>query len=657
MRRMLRNRQLARLACWAVLGLVVSGGSVSWAAGQVPQSDVARQWPQSPSVAEPGGIFSREGGWQPSRSLILGVLSGTITTFLLVILYWNHSLRKTVAMRTASLRRELDERQKAQQALKELADELEQRVKERTFALKQEVEERTRSEQAARVSEERFRALFQNISDAVCISDGNGRILAVNQQACLELGYTFEELTALSIPDIEPSCDLAQAQAVFVEVRQKGSLTFEAVNRRRDGSCLPVEINGRFIDFDGKPAMLSVGRNISARRKAEEERQQLLVREQEARKQAEVASQAKDQFIAALSHELRTPLTPVLLTLCEWRREGALEESRREDLEMVVRDVELEIRLIDDLLDITRIAKGKLHMTHQLCDLHQIVQQATRMFREGEGARISPHLAEGLWVHGDPVRLRQVVWNLLSNARKFTPVDGGIVVRAERRDGMAYVSVRDNGVGIAQKDIASLFTAFMQLMPSEGARPQGLGLGLTISRAIAVAHGGELVCVSDGPGKGAEFVLSVPLVELPAEPTPPQPPTAPVSAPQAVAAPGQSVLLVEDHVDTARLFSRLLAKAGYHVKVAHSLAGARQTLADWKPDLLVSDLGLPDGMGYELMAQLRQEGRVPGISVSGYGTPEDISRSREAGFAEHLTKPVTATRLLEVVGRVLAAKS
>jgi CheY-like chemotaxis protein len=275
------------------------------------------------------------------------------------------------------------------------------------------------------------------------------------------------------------------------------------------------------------------------------------------------------------------------------------------------------------------------------------------MFSDGAGAPIGLTVSRSeLPVHADAARLHQIVWNLLSNARKFTPADGSISVRVEQVDATACVTVADNGAGISAEDIPRLFTAFTQL-EDEKSRPEGLGLGLAISRSIAEAHGGELDCRSDGLGRGSQFQLRIPLMMNSAPASVAESP----DEPSVLTVPARaSVLLVEDHHATAQVLARLITSAGYQVQTAHSLEAAHRLLERWKPDLLLSDLGLPDGSGYDLMNELRQSG-VIGISVSGFGTAEDIRQSKEAGFSAHLIKPVTIEQLLHTISRTLIERS
>jgi PAS domain S-box-containing protein len=502
--------------------------------------------------------------------------------------------------------------------------------------------------------------ILNSVPQSVFWKDRNSVYLGGNQVFARAVGLDRpEDVAGKTDYDFPwPRAEAEKYRAQDREVMETGVPLLHVVQLRRQPDGKPIWVDMSTLplrDAHGRAyGLLGVSDDITDRRLAEQERANLLVREQAARKEAEVASAAKDHFIAVLSHELRTPLTPVLMTLKLWRDSGALDPSQHDDLKMLIRNVQLEASLIDDLLDITRISQGKLHLHRIFCDLHALVRETAEMFRGLEGAEIVVDLPPGeAVVEADPVRIRQVIWNFLSNARKFTPPDGRITVRAGRSQDEVWVRVTDTGIGIAPDQIAGLFSAFVQGAGRE-VRPQGLGLGLAISRAIAQAHGGEITCSSEGLGKGTEFTLRLPIPRVAPAPSPRVEQPAPASAPPT----GRSILLVEDHPDTARVLCRLLGASGYDVRPAHSVAEAREVLAHWTPDLMVSDLGLPDGSGHELMRELR--GRAPtvrGIAVSGYGTTEDVQRSEESGFARHLTKPVTPTALLDAISQVLQGET
>ena len=380
-----------------------------------------------------------------------------------------------------------------------------------------------------------------------------------------------------------------------------------------------------------------------------------------AKEAAESANRAKDHFLAVLSHELRTPLTPTLTTIQSMEADPALPADLREGVEMIRRNVELEVRLIDDLLDLTRVSRGKLEMNLRRVDAHDVLRQAVAICDSDlRGKQLTLTLdlrAAAPAVLADPARLQQVLWNLLKNAVKFTDVGGRVTV-ATAGDGPTpggpgwfALSVVDTGIGIDPDVLPRIFDAFEQGGNAITRRFGGLGLGLAISRALAEQHGGTVTAASDGPGRGATFTLRLP-VAAPAE----VPAAAPAPAPGSAAdhLHGCRVLLVDDHLDTAKAMGRLLKRWGCQVQTADTVAGALQAAAATRPDVLISDIGLPDGSGLDLIRQLLARHPVRGIAVSGFGMDEDLSRSRAAGFVEHLVKPIDVNRLEQAVRRALA---
>ncbi len=371
-------------------------------------------------------------------------------------------------------------------------------------------------------------------------------------------------------------------------------------------------------------------------------------------------NEAKDRFLAALSHELRTPLTPVLAVISNLEASGRLPAKIRGEIAMVRRNIELEARLIDDLLDVTRITRGKLELQYQEVDLRQVLEHAIRTSCGEEIAagrlRVIEELADGQRLWADAPRLTQVFWNLLSNAVKFTPEGGTIAVRSWADESWLVVEVSDTGIGIEPELLPRIFQAFEQGEPRAATRfGSGLGLGLAISRAIVEFHGGTLEARSDGPGRGATFRVRLPLTSVPAGAA------AALSEPSRSAAQAMRtlrILLIEDHADTAEAIAELLRLLGHEVTVAFTLAAGLAAAAEIHGrgpggiDLVVSDLGLPDGNGLDLMRELAGRYGLKGIALSCYGMEDDLRRSREAGFARHLTKPINFQALQAVLREV-----
>lgn len=380
--------------------------------------------------------------------------------------------------------------------------------------------------------------------------------------------------------------------------------------------------------------------------------------ERRARAEAETANQAKDRFMASLSHELRTPLTPVLAVVATLEKELSLLVSDR--LSTIRRNVELEARLIDDLLDVTRISRGKLELKTEVTDLREVLEHALDACWSGR-ERFEIVLAEedDLRLLADGPRLTQVFWNLMTNALKFSPDGGAIRIRAHRDPsaGEIVAEVSDQGIGIDPRRLPRVFEAFEQGQRSITRQYGGLGLGLAITRTIVELHGGRIEALSDGPGHGATFRLRLPVgtAHLPAQPAA-RPPKRPATADPSAEDEDRPlhILLVEDHPDTADAMETLLSVVGHRVTVAnngHDALAAAEASHDGI-DLVISDVGLPDISGLELMAELKSRFQLRGIALSGYGMDEDLQRSREAGFERHLTKPVNMQRLRDAIREV-----
>jgi PAS domain S-box-containing protein len=378
----------------------------------------------------------------------------------------------------------------------------------------------------------------------------------------------------------------------------------------------------------------------------------------EAKEAAEAAARAKDRFLAMLSHELRTPLTPALIGVSGVLEDHDLPDSLRPTLEAARRGILLEAHLVDDLLDMTRIGAGKLRMTPERVDAHAIIHDTLGVCREDiERAGLTVKVDLGA-VHrhvvADPARLQQVLWNLIKNATKFTLRHGTLTIRTMNRPPCPcddqhvhlLVEVIDDGIGIDPGFLPRIFEAFEQGEMGGLGNPGGLGLGLAISRYIAEAHGGQLRASSGGLGQGTTFTL-----ELNAASDSSQAATQSEVPQDAGGSLPLRILLVEDDRDTGQVIARLLRRRGADVTIAESVAAARAAAASAAFDLLLSDIGLPDGTGIELLEWLRARQPIPAIALTGYGMEEDIERCRDAGFAAHLTKPVDFRDLEQAIRR------
>jgi PAS domain S-box-containing protein len=493
-----------------------------------------------------------------------------------------------------------------------------------------------------------------SIGDGVIVTDAAGKITFMNQVALKLTGW--QSVDALGQPcgavfNIINETTRQPVPNPIDNVLKSGlvqGLANHTLLIRKDGKELPIDDCGSPIRGDDgvTHGAVLVFRDFSDRREYE---QNLKL----AKDEAEAANVAKDNFLAVLSHELRTPLTPVLVALTAWEQSSKIPPELSEDVPTLRRCVELEARLIDDLLDLTRIIRGKLILNFEVADVHDLIQAVANMYRsdlDAKSIHVSLHLgAVSHYANVDPGRIQQVFWNILKNAAKFTPVGGSIDISSSNVDSnRIQIKFKDSGVGMTQATLQRIFQPFEQGSAELVRRYGGLGLGLSLSKAFVEAQGGSISATSAGPGKGSIFTVSVPYVTAPAKtprgesPTPNSPPS------------GKhlEILLVEDHDDTARVLSRLLEKLGHHVHIADSVASALSQ-SNQHIDLLLSDIGLPDGSGNDIIRKLRaRDLQIPAVALTGFGMEEDIIKSREAGFTDHLTKPVNFQRLQMMVQKI-----
>ena len=375
---------------------------------------------------------------------------------------------------------------------------------------------------------------------------------------------------------------------------------------------------------------------------AERRRAEAAIEQQRAT--VEAANRTKDNFLAMLSHELRTPLTPVLAALDALKTESPPPDALKATLAMMRRNIELESQLIDDLLDLTRITKDKLRLEFESVDAHTAISNVIEICAsEVSAKKLQVRLdlrATEFHAMADPAKFQQIIWNLVKNAIKFTGDNGAITISsANHLPNILTIGVSDTGIGIESEIMERIFNPFEQGERSFQRRFGGLGLGLTISKSLAQAHGASLIAKSEGRDRGATFLLTIRtlgLEETPSKPADVSGQTSPLSL---------RILLVDDHPDTCAALERLLALRGHRVAAAHSMRAAMAAAENNQFDLLISDVGLPDGNGMELLRHLRSKFPIPGIAISGFGMDADIGKSLEAGFSAHLVKPVKLEKL------------
>jgi len=397
------------------------------------------------------------------------------------------------------------------------------------------------------------------------------------------------------------------------------------------------------------------------RKTVEDQREASLVREQFARNEAEKANRLKDEFLATLSHELRTPLTAMLGWLAMLRGGKLDGETSSHALETVERNAKVQAQLIEDLVDVSRIAGGKLQLEVQPVDLIDLITAAVDIVRPAANARgvIVEVVADSAIgpVAGDPSRLQQIIWNLLSNAVKFTEREGHVYITLRSIGSLAEIEVRDNGIGISPEFLPSVFERFRQAETPVIRSHRGLGLGLAIVRHLTELHGGSVLAASDGDGKGATFTIRIPLAtDHHALKSPGSERAKPLMSPQPLK--GLRVLLVEDEKDARELLALTLRVSGANVDEVESVQEALTTLQSLRPDVLLSDIGLPYESGYDLIRQIRAMpsdlSQTPAVALTAFATEKDRQLALSAGFQIHLTKPVEAAALVEAIEHAIS---
>lgn len=502
---------------------------------------------------------------------------------------------------------------------------------------------------------------LSSIGDCVIVTDKQGIVTFINAVAEELTGWTHDEAVGTPVGSIfkiinEQSRNTVESPVEKVlRLGKIVGLANHTLLIRKDGTEVPIDDSGSPVrEPDGTiRGVVLVFRDFTEHKNAEKNLER-------AKLEAEAANNAKDQFLAVLSHELRTPLTPILTTFNIWEIDGSIPEALKDDVRMIRHNIELEARLIDDLLDLTRIAKGGLHLSPQIEDLHALLESVlTMQTSEIQTHRLQLALkldAARHFASVDPARAQQIFWNLLKNATKFTPAGGSITITSGNdSEGRIVFRFIDTGIGITPETLKRLFLPFEQGEHRLTHRFEGLGLGLSICKSLVEAQGGSISAASEGKGKGATFTVTFPVVQQPA--------AALDGAAEKGSRAGLSkhslrIMLLEDHSDSAGALARLLARRGHQVETITTIQAARELLGRESFDLLLCDLGLPDGSGVDFLMEARKNGHaMPAIALSGFGMEEDVARCEQAGFFTHLTKPVEIPRLEAIIDRISRPQS
>src|SRR5262245_55063282 len=546
----------------------------------------------------------------------------------------------------------------------------------RVWGTQRDITDQKRAEAALRESEERFAKAFHASPDALSISRiADGVILEVNDSFVSLFGYDRAELIGKSTLQLCLYVNREDRERVLKILQEEGHVRdFEFEMKRKSGEPLLIQFSAEPLDLHGEHCWLAIGRDIAERKRAEKEREDLLLKEKAAREDAESANRLKDEFLGTISHELRTPLTAIL----GWARMltgGALQAAQmRHAFEVIQRSAESQAQLVDDILDTARIITGRFNLEVRPIEVGRILQAAVDVIRpSAEVKGITLQVVsdnQSSTVIGDASRVQQIFWNLLSNAVKFTNKGGRIEARLARIGDRIEVSISDTGVGIDPQFLPHVFDRFRQGDSSSTRKYSGLGLGLAIVRHLAEVQGGSVVASSPGIGLGSTFKVDFPAAPTPCLLQPESGPFEPESSPAVESShtdscqelKGVSVLIVEDDPETLDLLKFILDQRAAQVTTAASAAEALRVLEDSPADVLVSDLAMPDQDWYDLIRRVRslapeRGGNVPAVALSAYTRAEDRMRALAAGFSLHLPKPVDPSELVAALARLAGLKN
>jgi hypothetical protein len=515
-----------------------------------------------------------------------------------------------------------------------------------------------RAEDERRESESKFRAVFDNASSGILLLDQDLTYLEANPAICLLLSRTREAIVGASLSAFMPPGAKADLHEIEAFLKQEGKWRGVFPLLRPDGTRVHLEWYISAHSFPG--VRLAIVTDMTERIRLESERNELLASERTARAQAERANYLKDEFLGTLSHELRTPLSSILLWTQMLLQRGADPEQVR-GLLAIERNTKVQAQLISDLLDVSAIMSGKLRLDVQQLDLAATIRSALETLTPAIEAKelrlqtvFDPRVAI---ISGDPSRLQQVIWNLVNNASKFTPKGGHIEVKMERVDSQVEISVSDTGEGIAPELLPHIFERFQQGTDSTKRKTGGLGLGLAIVKHLVEMHGGTVSAANNAEGKGTKFTVRLPTEVSQDDLLHSSVPQTDVRSGEIARLEGVRVLIVDDDPDTCAVLARILTQAGAIARTAPNVETALDELDQFKPQVLVSDIGMPDRDGYDLIREVRARGHsyqsLPAIALTALAGPQDRRRALRAGYQVHVAKPADASELSATIAALI----
>jgi PAS domain S-box-containing protein len=531
------------------------------------------------------------------------------------------------------------------------------------------VTERKRAEEELRVSQAQLTNMIGSAMDAIITIDANQRVMIFNAAAEKMFCCPAHEAIGQSIDRFIPERFHA-AHRGHIRAFEETGVTDRSMGAlgalfgfRADGHEFPIEASISQIEVKGEKLFTVILRDITERKRAEHEHEQLLSSEHAARTEAELANRTKDEFLATVSHELRTPLN-AMVGWARMLRAGKLDEDKvNHAIEIIDRNAKAQAKLIEDILDVSRIVAGKVRLDPLPVELRQIIEAAVDSIRPAADSKqvqlkLDLDSAMGM-VSGDPARLQQVVWNLLSNAIKFTPNDGQVEIQLKEIGANVQISVSDTGEGIMAEFLPHIFDRFRQADSSTTRKHGGLGLGLAIVRHLVELHHGTVDAYSAGQRQGARFTVTLPIMRVHMkEPVEHYGLGDSERKQSKVALNGLRILYVEDDVDSRQALAAVLMQYDAEVRTVATVHEALGLLTNWRPDLLISDIGLPDEDGYDLIRKVRARqpedgGTIPAIALTGYAGVSEHELALSAGYQKYLVKPIKPENLAEIIGTIV----